>query len=84
MSGLLTDEERAAWEDAVPEAPRNRTDAGNGEHFARLHGDRVRYDHRRKLWLVWADHWWRSDEVAGAPARQACGARPLQRGDPPR
>jgi putative DNA primase/helicase len=40
-----------------------RTDAGNGEYFARLHGNRLRYDHRRGRWLVWADHWWRDDDT---------------------
>ena len=38
----MTDEERTAWEDAIPDdTPFNRTDAGNGEHFARLYGDRA-------------------------------------------
>lgn len=61
---IMTDEERSAWAEAVPDdTPFNRTDAGNGEHFARLYGDRVRYDHRRKHWLVWAGQWWRDDEV---------------------
>ena len=39
----------------------NRTDAGNGEYFARLCGDRLRYDHLRGCWLVWDGHWWRDD-----------------------
>lgn len=65
MTRIMTEEERAAWAEAVPDdVPFNRTDAGNGEHFARLYGDQVRYDHRRKRWLVWADHWWRVDDVA--------------------
>ena len=36
-------------------APRtfNLTDAGNAEYFAALHGDEVRYDHRRARWLLW-------------------------------
>ncbi|OFW66504.1 MAG: hypothetical protein A2Y74_09555 [Actinobacteria bacterium RBG_13_63_9] len=38
-----------------------RTDAGNGELFAQCHGDHVRYDHRRKRWLIWSGHWWRPD-----------------------
>lgn len=41
----------------------NRTDAGNGEYFARLYGDRLRYDHRRGRWLVWDGHWWREDDT---------------------
>ncbi len=56
-----------------------RTDAGNGEYFARLYGDRLRYDHRRGRWLVWAGHWWRDDEtrsvrrLAKEAARQRYG-----------
>ena len=37
------------------------TDAGNGELFARLYGDRVRFDHRRKHWFTWSGHWWTED-----------------------
>jgi len=60
---VLTDAERAEWQREVADAALNRTDAGNGEHFARLYGDRIRFDHRRRRWLVWADHWWREDDV---------------------
>lgn len=42
---------------------RRRTDASNGEYFACLHGDHVRYDHRRRRWLVWNGHWWRVDDT---------------------
>jgi len=41
----------------------NRTDAGNGEHFARLFGNRIRFDHRRGRWLIWQDNWWRDDDT---------------------
>jgi putative DNA primase/helicase len=41
--------------------PFPRTDAGNGELFAHCHGDHVRYDHRRRRWLIWGGHWWRPD-----------------------
>lgn len=37
------------------------TDAGNGEAFAMLYGDRVRYDHTRAKWLVWDSPIWRLD-----------------------
>ncbi len=37
------------------------TDAGNGEAFAALNGDRVRYDWQRGRWLVWGRHNWRDD-----------------------
>ncbi len=38
-----------------------RTDAGNGELFAHLYSERVRYDHRRKRWLLWTRHRWSPD-----------------------
>jgi len=37
------------------------TDAGNGELFADLYGDRFRYDHRRRRWVVWKGDWWSAD-----------------------
>lgn len=39
------------------------TDAGNAEMFAALHGDQVRYDHRRGRWLVWHGHRWNPDDM---------------------
>jgi putative DNA primase/helicase len=49
----------------IKAAPRfHRTDAGNGELFAHLYGDRVRFDHRRQRWLLWRDHWWAPDADA--------------------
>lgn len=44
--------------------PFRRTDAGNAELFASLCKNRLRYDHRRKSWLVWREHWW-SEDVDG-------------------
>ena len=41
-----------------------RTDAGNAELFARLYGDRLRFDHRRKRWLTWQGQWWTLDSDA--------------------
>lgn len=49
----------ADTDEAAPDPP--RTDAGNGELFASLYGDRVRYDHRRRHWLVWDGHCWVED-----------------------
>lgn len=46
------------------------TDAGNGELFAQLYGDRLRYDHRRRHWLVWRGHWW-ADDLDGEARRLA-------------
>ena len=48
----------------------HRTDAGNGEHFARLYADLIRYDHRRNSWLLWHEHWWSPDD-RGAVRRLA-------------
>jgi putative DNA primase/helicase len=47
-----------------------RTDAGNGELFAHLYGDRIRFDHRRRRWLVWDHHRW-SDDADGEVRRLA-------------
>lgn len=41
-----------------------RTDSGNAEQFAQLYGERLRYDHRRRRWLLWAEHWWQPDPDA--------------------
>lgn len=48
----------------VDDNPTRRTDAGNGEHFARLYADRVRFDHRRQRRLLWREHWWAEDDMA--------------------
>jgi putative DNA primase/helicase len=37
------------------------TDAGNAEMFAYVYKDSLRYDHSRKRWLVWREHWWVED-----------------------
>ncbi len=50
-------DERAARVQHLPP----RTDAGNAELFARLLKDKLRFDHHRKRWLVWAGHWWTED-----------------------
>ncbi len=39
----------------------NRTDTGNGEAFAHLFGDRVRFNRRHKHWLLWSAPRWRRD-----------------------
>lgn len=41
--------------------PFPRTDAGNAQLFAELHGDRVRFDHARGEWLLFHRHWWGRD-----------------------
>lgn len=37
------------------------TELGAAERFARLHGDDVRFDHRRGRFLLWRDHHWDAD-----------------------
>lgn len=75
----LTAAERDAWDVAAPDGRRNRSDAGNGELFAQLYADRVRYDHLRKRWMIWEGHRWREDDVgevrqlAKAAARERYG-----------
>ena len=53
------------------------TDAGNAELIAALFGDRLRFDHRRGRWLVWAEHRWIEDPN-GAPPRVALRAARLR------
>ena len=49
------------------------TDAGNAAILAHLFGDRLRFDHLRGRWLVWAGHWWAHD-ADGEPPRLALEA----------
>lgn len=62
-------ESAPTWNENIPDEntasePPERfpcTDAGNGELFAHLCGDRLCYDHRRHRWLLWQAHWWQPD-----------------------
>jgi putative DNA primase/helicase len=45
-------------------APFNLTDSGNAEYLAHLHGNDLRYDHRRARWLLWQGHRWQPDADA--------------------
>lgn len=49
-----------AYEQFEPNVEIN--DSGNADYFTRLYSDRVRYDHMRKRWLIWDQHWWREDK----------------------
>jgi len=40
----------------------NYTDSTNAERFAKIYGDRIRYDHLKRQWLVWKGHRWTPDE----------------------
>lgn len=50
-----------SWHEPVNLMDLPQTDAGNAEALAALHGDRLRYDHRRRRWLVWRTHRWATD-----------------------
>jgi len=52
-----------------------RTDAGNGEMFAQILGNRVRYDHRRNRWLLWSGHRWSPDCAAAIRSMAKDAAR---------
>jgi putative DNA primase/helicase len=47
-------------------------DDSNAEVFAKEFGDHLRYDHARKRWLVWNEHWWKVDSDASV-MRKATG-----------
>ncbi|MBI2595692.1 hypothetical protein HYW46_03070 [Candidatus Daviesbacteria bacterium] len=49
------------------------TDTSNAEKINQVFGNKIRYDHRRKRWLVWKDHRWQPD-VDGAINRMAIDA----------
>ena len=62
-----------------------RTDSGNAELFADLHGENVRFDHKQQRWLLWdrESHRWTEDKQARvrllmketARERQATGVK---------
>ena len=81
-------EQSRATDDVSPilETPSTRadaddrlTEAGAAERFARLHGDRVRFDHRRSLWLMWRSHRWEPDADAAVTRLALDFARTWQR-----
>jgi putative DNA primase/helicase len=39
----------------------NQTDLGAAEAFAHRHGDDIRFDYQQERWLLWDQHYWRSD-----------------------
>ena len=45
-------------------------DIGNAEHFAKLHGDRLKYVHAWNKWLVWDGCRWKLDDD-GTPLQLA-------------
>ena len=55
------------------------TEAGAAERFARLHGDDLRFDHRRARWLMWHGHRWAPDVDAAVTRTALDFARAWQR-----
>jgi putative DNA primase/helicase len=53
----------------------HRTDVGNAELFAALFADKLLYDHARKRWLGWQDHWWTEDTNGGVQRLARCVPR---------
>lgn len=49
------------------------TDTSNAELIAKLYGDRLRFDHKRRRWLIWRDHRWQPD-LDGSIHRYAISA----------
>jgi putative DNA primase/helicase len=41
------------------------TDTTNAELIAKLFDDVIRYDHKRRRWLIWRDHYWEEDRNGG-------------------
>jgi putative DNA primase/helicase len=54
-------EEHLPPESVAEESQDHLTELGAAERFVRLHGAKVRYDHRRARWLLWEGHRWRPD-----------------------
>ncbi|MGH9200981.1 MAG: DNA primase, partial [Vicinamibacterales bacterium] len=44
-----------------PDQPDVLSDAGAALRFAARHGADVRFDHRRRRWLLWREHRWKPD-----------------------
>lgn len=54
-----------AWEPPARTATDVPSEAGAATRFARLHGDEVRFDHRRGRWLMYSGHRWTPDADDG-------------------
>ncbi len=37
------------------------TDTANAEKIVELYGEKLRFDHKRKRWLIWCNHIWKPD-----------------------
>jgi len=60
----VSSETRSKWDPVLAPTTDPLTEAGAAERFARLHGDAVRFDHRRQRWLLWQGHRWTPDADA--------------------
>jgi putative DNA primase/helicase len=40
----------------------SQSDAGNAELFVKLNGDKIRYNHTEKIWLIWNGNYWQPDK----------------------
>lgn len=47
----------------LPPIPDTFTEVSAARRFAEQYADRLRYDHRRRRWLVWSRHYWRPDDT---------------------
>lgn len=52
-----------------------RTDAGNAELLASLYGEKLRFDHARKRWLIWNEKRWQEDNQAQVLLKAKLAAR---------
>lgn len=40
----------------------SQSDSGNADLLVHLYGDRIRFNHTERMWLIWNDHYWQPDE----------------------
>lgn len=55
------------------------TEAGSAERFARASAEYLRFDHRRRQWLIWKRHRWVADTDAAVTRAALAFAREWQR-----
>ena len=58
--GLMTIPQKFKFEELDPTL-KPLTDTGNAELLTELFGEKIRFDHRRKRWLIWEGHRWKPD-----------------------
>lgn len=60
--GVSADDDDQAVFDPFGAATWKHTDLGVAESFIHRFGDKVRYNHKHKEWLIWNCHHWRTDK----------------------